>query len=367
MSSHEPGLGSPVTPWPVDRLRLDPDNPRLAETLPNATQTELLLEFYRSYDLHPLMLSMSQHGYFSEEPLIGLERTCSKTQDKIVVVVEGNRRLASLLLLLDDKARKAVGADKHNLPEITNEDVLRRLNPVPVKLYPKRADIVPYLGVRHIRGVKDWDPLAKARYVRWLIDQEQDIAEIARSIGVQRGTVRRWLLTLHVMEQANEESDTPWDESPGGFKFSWLYTSLGYARVRDHLQLEDPKREAPQPHPVKQEQVPLLLDHMRDLYGPPPGDSQRAQVKDSRELRKLAAVYDSPEAFDVFRGGATLEEAYARSAGEAEELLDYLRQANLNLERALGIAYRHRDQAELLRLATRAAEAGLELKKVLGG
>ena len=45
MSSHESGAGSPVTSWPVERLRLDPDNPRLAETLPNATQTELLREF----------------------------------------------------------------------------------------------------------------------------------------------------------------------------------------------------------------------------------------------------------------------------------------------------------------------------------
>ncbi len=367
MSSHEPDSGSRVRLWPVESLRLDPENPRLAETLPNASQDELLREFYRSYDLHPLMLSMSQHGYFSEEPLIGVKCDCSKTQEEIVVVVEGNRRLASLQLLLNDEARAAAGADKHSLPEITNDDVLAQLNPVPVKLYQNRADIVPYLGVRHIRGVKDWDPLAKARYVRWLIDQGQEVGDIARSIGVQRGTVRRWLLTLYVLEQANEASDTRWDDSPGGFKFSWLYTSLGYVRVRDYLQLEDSNLDTPQPNPVKPEYVNRLLDQMRDLYGPPPGDSQQAKVKDSRELRKLAAIYDSPDAVDALRGGASLEDAYSRSAGEEEELLGLLQQTNHNLELALGIAHRHQDRPELLRLAERAADSSMALRKTLGG
>ena len=363
MSIHDPVPEQVVTLRPVENLRLDPDNPRLAETLPHATQAELLREFYRSYDLEPLLLSMSQHGYFSAEPLIGVRDR--ETRDEIVVVV-GNRRLASLKLLLCDEARRAADMDEDNLPAIT-DDVRRWLNPVPVKEYPAREDIVPYLGVRHIRGVKDWDPLAKARYVHWLVKEGQGVADIARSIGVQRGTVQRWLLTLHVLEQANAASDTRWDDFPGVFKFSWLYTALGYARVRDHLHLVDPRLDAPQPDPVKPKYVPLLLDHMRDLYGPPPGDSQQAKVKDSRQLRQLAAVYDSPAALDALRGGATLVEAYACSAGEKEELLDYLRQANLNLERALGIAHRHRDQPELLRLTTQAAEAGLALKTTLDG
>ena len=364
MSTHEPVPEQALRP--VENLKLDPDNPRLAETLPGATQAELLREFYRSYDLEPLLLSMSQHGYFSEEPLIGVRDKDRETQDEITIVVEGNRRLASLKLLLCDEARRTAGVDIDNLPAITN-DVRPRLNPVPVKEYPAREDIVPYLGVRHIRGVKDWDPLAKARYVHWLVKDGQKVTDIARSIGVQRGTVQRWLLTLHVLAQANAASNTRWDDSPGVFKFSWLYTALGYARVRDHLHLADPKLDAPQPEPVKPKYVPLLLDHMHDLYGPPPGDSQQAKVKDSRQLRQLAAVYESSEALDALRGGATLVDAYARSAGEEEELLDYLRQANLNLERAQGIAHRHRDQPELLRLATQAAETGLALKTTLGG
>ena len=345
-----------TSPWNVEKLRLDPKNPRLAETLEDATQRELRQALYNSYDLEPLLLSMFQHGYFSEEPLIGVR----DTDEEIVIVVEGNRRLAALQLLLFDWAREEVGEsgllETSGLLDVS-ETILAKLNPVPVKIYPSRDDIVPYLGVRHIRGVKDWDPLAKARYVSWLIEKGESANEVARSIGVQRGTVRRWLLTLHVLEQANKASEITWDYSPSVFKFSWLYTSLGYARVRDYLDLVDPKQSDPEPQPVPQEKIPFLLDHMRDLYGPAPGDSQQAKVRDSRNLRQLAAVYDSREAVDILRGGASLEEAYSRSSGEEEELLVYLRQVNFNLQRALGIGHRHKDNAEINRLATQANKA----------
>ena len=364
MSSRESEPRTPVKDLLVADLLLDPDNPRLAGTLPEASQEELLQELFRAYDLQPLMQSMSQHGYFSEEPLIGVE-PASPNGD--VVVVEGNRRLASLKLLLNEEARVAVGVREDQLPTVVNDEVLGSLDPVPVKVYSSRDKIIPYLGVRHIRGVKDWDPLAKARYVCWLLDQGQSIREIAQSIGVQRGTVQRWLLTLHVLDQANKASDKPWDEAPGSFKFSWLYTALGYARVRNYLHLETPGLEAPPLKPVPQEHEERLLEHMHDLYGPPPGKSQSAVVTDSRQLRKLAAIYDSSEALGRLRGGASLEEAYARSAGEKEELLAYLRQIDDRLDRALGMAHRHRGRRELTDLADRITNAGSELLKTLTG
>ena len=393
MSTQTPAGGETVY-WSVEKLRLDPENPRLAETLQDATQQELLEAFYWAYDLEPLLLSMSQHGYFSEEPLIGIrgkERVASdKTascddsadnengtssdadavddqdaagdgnpvDDVICTIVEGNRRLASLQLLLFGWAREAVNAA--DLPQIA-PGALNKLNPVPVKEYLSRADVVPYLGVRHIRGVKDWDPLAKARYVRWLKVEGYSIREIVRIVGGRRDVVQRWLLTLYALEQANAVSDSQWDESPDTFKFSWLYTALGYTRVRAFLGLGDDVLTDPQPNPVDTESVPVLIEHMHDLYGPPPGISRQARVKDSREIRQLAAVYASPDAIDALRAGATLAEAFSRSIGEEEQLLDYLRRINRDLEQSISIAHRHKGHAEISRLAERAAAAAAAL------
>ena len=347
-----------IVEWSVERLRLDPDNPRLAETQQEATQKELLEIFYGSYDLEPLLLSMAQHGYFSEEPLIGVRGPDDGGGGEVFTIVEGNRRLAALQILLFEWARKAV--DTVNVPEIV-PGALGRLNPVPVKEYFSRADVIPYLGVRHIRGVKDWDPLAKARYVRWLRNEGYSIRDIVRMIGGRRDVVQRWLLTLFMMEQANATSDAPWTESPDEFKFSWLYTALGYARVRDYLGLDEQALSDPRPNPVDPDNKQALMQHMRDLYGPPPGNSQLAKVKDSRELRQLAAVYASPRALDLLRAGEPLSEAYSRSVGEQEELLDYLREINRDLEKSLSIAHRHKGHAEILRLAEQASAAAAAL------
>lgn len=382
--STQPPPGGETIYWSVKNLRLDPENPRLAETLREATQRELLETFYCSYDLEPLLLSMAQHGYFSEEPLIGIRSSVvtadnhkiqaedpapddggdsngatgsndnDASNDAFCTIVEGNRRLATLQILLFDWAREAVNAD--DLPEIAPE-VRSKLDPVPVKEYPSRSEVVPYLGVRHIRGVKDWDPLAKARYVRWLKSEGSTVREIVRIVGGRRDVVQRWLLTLYALEQANSASDSEWNESPDEFKFSWLYTSLGYTRVRSFLGLDEDVLTDPQPNPVNRENMPLLLEHMRDLYGPPPGIATQAKVKDSREIRQLAAIYASPDAVDALRAGANLAEAFSRSVGEEEQLLDYLRRINRDLEQSISIAHRHKGHTEISRLADRAAGA----------
>ena len=343
--------GDNVEYYNVKNLRLDPKNPRLAETLQNASQSDLLLAFYNSYELDPLFQSLSQHGYFNEEPLIGVRKTKLDATTPILTIVEGNRRLAALQILLFSWAQEVTNAS--NLPAIKSS-VKRLLNPVPVKLYDSREDVVPYLGVRHIRGVKDWDPLAKARYVRWLKDQGYTIQDIVRNISSRRDVVQRWLLTLYTLEQANTISDSQWDDDPNKFKFSWLYTALGYARIRAYLGIRGENQTDPQPDPIMPEKRAHLMSHMCDLYGPPPGISQEARVKDSREIRRLAAVYESQDSLDALRGGATLNEAYARSIGEAEELRDYLRQVNQALEHALGMAHRHANNDQILKLTERA-------------
>ena len=347
----------------VENLRLDPLNPRLARTLRDASQEDLLRALYLSHDLEPLMLSMAQSGYFSQEPLIGVMQD-NDSPNAIFVIVEGNRRLAALQLLLLDWAQAAVG-----LPDIPtiNIDIRSPLNPVPVKEYESREAVIPYLGVRHIRGVKDWEALAKARYVEELKNTGYTVREISRLVGDRGDVVRRWLLTLYVLDQANDMSPNPWTEAVNEFKFSWLYTALGYARIREHLGLQEANREEPEPNPVSSNYITALIDHMTDLYGPPPGDPTKAVVPESRAIRRLAAVYGSTEALDVLRGGGSLEDAYARSSGEHEELLDHLRRANVELERANAMAHRHKNNANAIQRAEQAEGTASNLVKVLKG
>ena len=372
--------------WPaVENLRLDSRNPRLARVLRDASQEELLKALHQSHDLEPLILSFAQSGYFTQEPLIGVQekdilgdgeaqqeegpdkgeaQENSSPDGRVFIVVEGNRRLAALKILLFDWAQKAVGVS--NLPDI-DDSIRSRLNPVPVKEYDSREDVIPYLGVRHIRGSKDWEALAKARYVEDLKDAGYSLRAIARLVGDRGDVVRRWLLTLYVLDQANSVSETPWDEAFNEFKFSWLYTSLGYARIRQYLGLQEASRQNPEPNPIGDDFTCSLIEHMQDLYGPPPGDSTKAAVPESRDIRRLAAVYASTEALDILRGGGALADAYSRSSGEHEELRDHLRQANVSLERANSMAHRHKEDADAIRRAEQAAGTANNIVQVLNG
>jgi len=98
--------GPEVEDWPVERLLLDSTNPRLPESLGERDQLTLLRFFEQEYDLEELGWSMAEKGYFNEEPLLTVT---DPTDESRRIVIEGNRRLATLRLLIDTEARTAIG------------------------------------------------------------------------------------------------------------------------------------------------------------------------------------------------------------------------------------------------------------------
>lgn len=359
----ETPVQAPIKMVEVADLRLDSRNPRLAGRNGSKTQQDLLVELYRRYDLDQLLTSLAENGYFSEEPLIVIPEEGHTVEQPPYIVVEGNRRLGALKILLFKEDREAVRVRR--LPAIAGH-AKPLLNPVPVKVYATRAEVLPYLGVRHIAGVKAWEALAKAKYVRSLMEDGRSLGEVARRIGSGRRTdvVHRWLLTLYALEQANREADEPWSEVEEDFDFSWLYTSLGYLSIREYLDISPKVFSDPCESPVPKNSVQNLLDHMKDLYGPP-GRSREAAVRESREIRKLASVYASKDALDVFRAGAPLDLAYRKTVGEETQLVDLLRDANYLLTEANGIAPHHKGQNEAIRYARRCLEASQALVATL--
>lgn len=348
----------------VENLLLDHANPRLSSGVDASNQEALLKELYRRYNLKDVLLSLAQHGYFSEEPLIAVPRGNGDIdRAKEFTVVEGNRRLAALKLLLFEEARKSV--DGKGLPEPTVE-ALPKLNPVPVKRYERRAEIIPYLGVRHITGVKPWDSQSKAKYVRELVEEGHSISEVTKMVASRSDVVGRGLLTLYVLEQANNNVAEPWEEEAESFSFSFLYTALGYSSTQKLLGLSVGAVRDPQETPVSKERVAELIGVMIDLYGTPDG-TKPPVLDDSREIAHLAAVYDSPVALEALRAGVSLDQAYRKSGGEQTELVELVHEASGKLDEANAIAPHHKDTPEALRWTVRCKEAVEQLVKTLGG
>src|SRR5262249_17480373 len=145
-------------------------------------------------------------GYFQAEPLLVVPRNPAKTDTgrDDFIVVEGNRRLAAVRLLLDPESAPA---RQRSVQQVVDEagDVPESL---PVIVFSERAATLDYLGFRHVTGVKAWAPLAKARYLSELyqarrkrrMSRQAALKDIALTIGSRSDYVAKLLTTLAVYD-----------------------------------------------------------------------------------------------------------------------------------------------------------------------
>ena len=75
--------------------RLDPENPRLATSVKRPTQQELIADLLEHEEVMDLVRDIARQGYFPNELLVAIR------DGPNTIVVEGNRRLAALKLLLN--------------------------------------------------------------------------------------------------------------------------------------------------------------------------------------------------------------------------------------------------------------------------
>src|SRR5437870_7331683 len=104
-----------LQPIEIDRLLLDPENPRLESVTTSSDQKELLKVMWREMAVNEVALSIAENGFFEEEPLFAIPGP--KVNGKRgYIVVEGNRRLTAVKLLRDEELRRFVRAT--DLPAI---------------------------------------------------------------------------------------------------------------------------------------------------------------------------------------------------------------------------------------------------------
>ena len=140
-----------------------------------------------------MVLSIEASGFFPHEPIIV---ACENDKN---VVIEGNRRLAAVKLLLDPELADSLSLSIPRIPE----EAKRALRELPVNV-DTRENAWRYLGFKHVNGPAKWSSYAKARYIA---DVHRDygvaLEDIARQIGDTHRTVQRLYRGLMVIEQAD--------------------------------------------------------------------------------------------------------------------------------------------------------------------
>lgn len=383
------GRKRPQLDLEIDRLDLDVQNPRLPEEIQGRSENDVLYHLFRHFDLDELADSMTQNGYFDEEPLVVIPKELPADLLKLndvwkakkfidfinaattrFTVVEGNRRLATAKLLLSTELRQLVGARSWKDPE---SDVAADLAVLPVIVYPTRHEVLPYLGVRHISGIKKWESYARARYIAEMLREGISVEDIEKQIGDRAGAVRLHALCYHLLRVAREELNI--DIKAATDDFSLLQLAIGQSSVKHFLgwTKPDPKREGqikslrlaevPLDDPVAESYQQNLADLLSFMYGDTSG--KRKVITESRDItKKLAPVLANATATQYLREHRILEAAYEISDGEEIMMKRCLVNASRQLQAALGVAHRNRT-TDIAEEARRCVETAQRVFKVV--
>jgi hypothetical protein len=301
-----------------DELFLDPENPRLAEIAHTGTQAAIQKAMEKEFDLQPLVDSLYRNGFFWEEPLVAVREPLTELRGReVLVVVEGNRRLAAL---------KYIHAQPSNFP---NAEARKRLDKVPVIVRDTRDETLSFVGFRHITGIVPWESAGKAQYAIRLINGGHTVDEIAQLIGNKTRDIERWIRTQSLIEKASEEGLTS-DNTAKGFHFSYLLTASDAPATKKWLKLElDPKRAT-----VKSVDGDRLKQLWTWLYGRSDTDISPA-VAESRQIHKLNRILAVTAATRELEKTSNLERAFAYTKTREEYVSESLSRMRSDLQDVL--------------------------------
>lgn len=332
------------------KLHLDTDNPRLPSTV-TRTPKSILTWIAKATAIEDLMNAIGTNNFFAGEPLVVYQHPKKSGE---YIVIEGNRRLTAVKLLHDPYE-----CDKPSSQMLAlSQESKYKPEKIPVVIQDNRDDVLPYLGFRHITGIEEWQPLAKARYLKQLFDLsiKKEVSErysdVARTIGSRKDAIKRSLDALAVYNLIEEHGFFEIPElSEETVKFSVLSTALADERIAEFVgstkKIPVPQSSLFDSQTIEFETVstdPIVninvlnkssvedLTHW--LFEKKDG---KTIVGDSRNLGMLGKVIATPRALAALKSNSTLAYAFRLTTGVNDEFINRLYSAQAALEQAAGL------------------------------
>lgn len=345
----------------VSRLDFDPENPRLPSKYRNESEKAALKYLIIHGRILDLINSIGKEGYFEGEPLLVVK---SEQQSDKYIVVEGNRRLAALKLLLNPELATV---KRHNIGQAV-ADAKHKPTEVPCVEFEKREDVLSYLGYRHITGSQEWSPLSKSRFLYQLYKREASrnpgstdkriYQEIARFIGSRSDYVARLLraykVYLHIEDQNFWEINKLNEET---IDYSLIYTALSFSGLNQFI-FKNPEQDS-------FEELTCDDQHVKEFTRWVFEASEKTgetRVRESRNLKHLNSIVKDPPTLESFRqNDLPIEEAALYTEEPAEAAAQWLvksdralKQASDNIYKAKSIDLnRKKELSEMVKEITR--------------
>lgn len=277
-----------------DQLLLDPNNYRFLDVpgYKNVAQRARysekgvqdralsLLQNTESFDLGSLKESILSNGYVPFEQIV-VERFEGEHDPPLFLVVEGNRRVASVKTILKDQLAGAVDMAKERLETLQNLPVIEIVGTDEErKNYQKTL-----MAIRHVAGIKEWGPYQQAKLVVEMYENEEHaFGPVAQRIGISAREVARRYRASKALQQM--EDDDEFGEFAAPRLYSFFHEAISQPKVRDWLAFSDQTYKAE--HDEARRVFYELLSP-RNLDGAPfPPKLQNA----NRQVRQLKDIVD---------------------------------------------------------------------------
>jgi len=313
-------------------LKFDPGNPRLPSYIDGNNDIKVIEWMLGDASLAELMLAIGTNGYFPGEPLLVVEDASDG-----YLVIEGNRRLASLKLL---HKQVEITKSKTKIEQVLNAS---KYSPseIPCIVFRAREDIEKYLGFRHVTGIKEWSPLAKAKYLNGLLQNpledhisDSEAAELAKQIGSKRPYIKRLLVSFRVFQiiEENDFYQIP-DLNETNLHFTYIMDSLNRPQIREFLGIN---LESDNPLKDLKASKSSNLENLMKWFFEKRSDTQKSVMNgESGTLAKFCEVLNDDNAFSFFETEGDLNSAYERTLDPADNYRTSVNRAIKYLEESI--------------------------------
>lgn len=322
---------------PVTLLTLDLNNPRLhiGTEIAVGTEDEVITALSDISALDELITSICTNGYLNLEPLIVI----GKSSDGPFRVLEGNRRLAAIKLIRNPDLAERLGI---KVPQVIASKVFGSVEKILVHRVKRDEDARAFMGFKHINGPQRWDAYAKARYVTdWYKTayNKTSISEIAAKVGDNNNTLRAYIYSLLILEQA--EKANIWSikdrTNPGRFAFSHLYTAIGRKEYQEYLGLSDGWSDTPPLELIKKAKLENLGEVLGYIYGSKSDDRHALVKSQNPDLKDVGFAIVHREARLILKTRGSLDDARDALKDPSDAFYEALITANLKIQRVIRI------------------------------
>ena len=389
------GNRKPQLDIPINLIDLDPLNPRIVSYTngnKELSQIDLISILYEYFDTQTVAMSLAANGYFDEEPVIIVPNSLPEgflfdkfadpdilaeeikklveTGEIKFTVVEGNRRVSSIKLLLDNKLREKIGVEK-SYPSTTSAAIIKDIEKIPCIIYLNRDDVSKYLGVRHISGLLKWEAFAKAAYINDTIESEirkgiEDntaVKNVQDIVGDRSDTIRKQYIAYKLFIEARDDID--FDVTPLRNNFSLLTVLYNSPGIREYMNVNSYSKVNLKERIVAPENLQNFENVLTWIFG----NSKKGEqpiLTDSRNItNKLSYVVNNESARNYLIKYKDLDGAFEHTNGEKEFLSKNLTKAARAIQTSLHFAFRYKKDEDLLKQVQELEELLTALKSNL--